>query len=83
MLGPFVAFLFHVINSGKTTKDDIIEFISSSRFRTELTVYRPFLAVSERTLLRLSPKDMDLLLRCIASYKAGTRTFPANAAADG
>ena len=82
-VGAIRSFLLHVINAGKTTKDDIIEFTSSSRFRTELTVYRPFLAVSERTLLRLSSEDKDLFLRCIASYKEGTRAFPANAAADG
>ena len=82
-VGAIRSFLLHVITAGKTTKDDIIEFTSSSRFRTELTVYRPFLAVGERTLLRLSSNDMDLFLQCIASYKAGIHTFPAGAAADG
>jgi len=82
-VGAIRSFLHHLINAGKTIKDDIIEFTSSSRFRTELTVYRPFLAVSERMLLQLSSKDMTLFLRCIALYNAGTHTFPADVAADG
>jgi hypothetical protein len=62
-VGVIRTFLYHVIRAGKTTKDDIIEFISSPKSRTELTVYRPFLSVNEEAIQELAPKDIDLLLR--------------------
>ncbi len=77
-VGAIRTFLFHIIRAGKKTKDDIIEFISSPKSRIELTVYRPFLSVSAETIQGLTPKDIALLLRCIASYKRGNHSIPVN-----
>ena len=77
-VGAIRAFLSHVICSGKTTKDDIIKFFSSSKSQTDLTVYRPFVSVNAESINELAPKDIALLLRCIASYKQGNHPIPTN-----
>jgi len=74
-VGAVRTLLFHFVSSDKRNKQDVIDFTRQDIPKSDLSAYRAFLSVSEATIRRLLPEDLEILVQCITLYKKGHRGF--------
>lgn len=69
------AILYHLINSDRRSKQDVLNFIRHDIYQTDLNAYRSFRCVGKILVEQLPSKDVALLIECIVSFKRGTLEF--------
>ncbi len=70
-VGAVRTLLFHLVNTDKRSKQEVIDFTRRDVYQTDLSAYHSFLSVSEATIRQLWPDDLAILVQGIVLYKKG------------